>query len=94
MAAQYKLETDGSISITLNIKPEGSMLEQEEQIAAAVAEVGRLATQLSLSDFDTSGSPIIVDNEKYTSWGKEKKLSVPLGRSSRLPTCVSTIKWR
>ena len=67
MAAQYKLETDGSISITLNIKPEGSMLEQEEQIAAAVAEVGRLATQLSLSDFDTSGSPIIVDNEKYDS---------------------------
>ena len=70
------------------------MLEQEEQIAAAVAEVGRLATQLSLSDFDTSGSPIIVDNEKYTSRGKEKKLSVPLGRSSRLPTRVSTIKWR
>jgi hypothetical protein len=78
MAAQYKLETDGSISITLNIKPEGSMLEQEEQIAAAVAEVGRLATQLSLSDFDTSGSPIIVDNEKYTSRGKEKKtISAP-----------------
>lgn len=94
MVAQYKLETDGSISMTLNIKPEGSMLEQEEQIAAAVAEVGRLATQLSLSDFDTSGSPIIVNNEKYTSRGKEKKLSVPLGRSSRLPTRVSTIKWR
>ena len=37
MAAQYKLEPDGSISITLNIKPQGSMLEQEEQIAEAVA---------------------------------------------------------
>lgn len=75
MAAQYKLEQDGSISITLNLKPEGSMLEQEEQIAAAVAEVGRLATELSLKGFDTAGEPIIVDNEKHTSRGEEKKLS-------------------
>lgn len=75
MAAQYKLETDGSISITLNLKPEGSMLEQEEQIAAAVAEVGRLATELSLKGFDTSGQPLIVDNVRHTSRGEEKKLS-------------------
>lgn len=79
MAAKYKLEQDGSISITLNIKPEGSMLEQEEQIAAAVAEVGRLATELSLKGFDTSGQPIIVDNVKHTSRGKEKKPFKPRG---------------
>lgn len=71
--AQYKLEKDGSISITLNIKPTGSMLEQEEQIAAAVAEVGRLATELSLKGFDTDGQSIIVDNVKHTSRGEEKK---------------------
>lgn len=75
MAAQYKLEQDGSVSITLNIKPHGSMLEQEEQIAAAVAEVGRLATELSLKGFDTEGQPIIVDNVKHTSRGEEKKRS-------------------
>ena len=75
MAAQYKLEKDGSISIVVNIKPQGSMLEQEEQIAEAVAEVGRLATELSLKGFDTTGLPIIVDNEKYTRRGQEKKLS-------------------
>lgn len=40
MVAQYKLETDGSISMTLNIKPEGSMLEQEEQIAAGGCRSG------------------------------------------------------
>ncbi len=79
MAAQYKLESDGSVSITLNIKPEGSMLEQEEQIAAAVAEVGRLATELSLKGFDTNGQPLIVDNVKHTSRGQEKKHSRPLG---------------
>jgi hypothetical protein len=75
MAAKYKLEQDGSVSITVNIHPVGSMLEQEEQIAAAVAEVGRLATELSLTGFDTDGRPVIVDNAKYTSRGEEKKLS-------------------
>jgi hypothetical protein len=74
MAAQYKLETDGSISIIVNIKPEGSMLEQEEQIAAAVAEAGRLATMLSLKGFDTNGDAIVTDNVKFTSKGSEKKI--------------------
>lgn len=73
MAAHYKKESDGSISITLNIKPTGTMLEQEEQIAEGVAEVGRLATSLSLKSFDTDGHPIIVDNVKHTSRGEEKK---------------------
>ncbi len=73
MAAKYKVEADGSVTITLNIKAQGSMLEQEEQIAEAVAEVGRLATALSLQDFDTDGRPVIVDNVKHTSRGQEKK---------------------
>lgn len=73
MGAHYKKESDGSISITLNIKPTGTMLEQEEQIAEAVAEVGRLATSLSLKSFDTDGRPIVVDNVKHTSRGEEKK---------------------
>lgn len=79
MAAQYKLETDGSISIIVNIKPEGSMLEQEEQIAAAVAEAGRLATMLSLKGFDTNGDPLVSDNVRFTSKGSEKKTIKPPG---------------
>jgi len=75
MATQYKIETDGSISITLNINPVGSFLEQEEQIAAAVSEVGRLASQLTMQSYDTDGSPIVVDNVKHTSRGLEKKTS-------------------
>ena len=73
MAAQYKIETDGSISITLNINPVGSFLEQEEQIAAAVSEVGRLASQLTMQSYDTDGSAIVVGNVKHTSRGLEKK---------------------
>lgn len=73
MAAQYKMEPDGSITITMKIKPEGSFLEQEEQIAVAVAEVGRLASELSMKAHDTDGRPLIVENQKYTSRGVEKK---------------------
>lgn len=75
MAAHYKKESDGSISIMMNIKPTGSMLEKEDQIAQAVAEMGKLATALSLESFDTYGRPVIVENVKHTSRGKEKKLS-------------------
>jgi hypothetical protein len=77
MAAQYKIEEDGSISIMLNITPKGSFLEQEEQIAEAVAEVGRLASELAMKSHDTDGNPIIVANQKYTSRGVEKKNSKP-----------------
>jgi hypothetical protein len=79
MAAEYKIESDGSMTITLNIKPTGNYLEQEEQIAAGVAEVGRLASELAMKSFDTDGSPIIVSNSKYTSRGQEKKNPDSLG---------------
>lgn len=75
MAAQYKVELDGSMTITLNIKPTGNFLEQEEQISAAVAEVGRLASALTMKSYDTDGSAIISGNVKYTSRGLEKKTS-------------------
>ena len=73
MATEYKFEEDGSITITTRIKPEGSMLEQEEQIAAAVVEAGRIATVFSLKGFDTAGQSQIKGNEKFTSRGQEKK---------------------
>jgi len=73
MATEYKIEADGSLSITTRIKPEGNMLEQEEQIAAAVAEAGRIATVFSLKGFDTAGQSQIKGNEKFTSRGQEKK---------------------
>jgi len=75
MAAQYKVESDGSMTITLKIHPTGNFLEQEEQISAAVAEVGRLASALTMKSYDTDGSPIISGNVKYTSRGEEKKTS-------------------
>jgi hypothetical protein len=77
MTTDYKIEADGTITITTKFKPEGSMLEQEEQIAAALAAAGRLATQLTLKGFDTEGQSLITDNQKYTSRGQEKKITKP-----------------
>lgn len=75
MTTEYKIESDGTITITTKLKPEGSMLEQEEQIAAAVAEAGRIATVLSMKGFDTEGQSVVLNNEKYTSRGQEKKVT-------------------
>lgn len=77
MKSEHKIQEDGSISITINFKPEGSMLQQEEQIAQALAEAGRIATSYSLGKFDTDGRPIVVDNVRYTSRGGEKKNTRP-----------------
>lgn len=62
---EYKFEEDGSITITMKIKPEGSLLEQEDQIASALAEAGRIATVFSIKNFDTNGQSQIKGNEKY-----------------------------
>jgi hypothetical protein len=77
MTTDYKIEADGTITITTKFKPEGSMLEQEEQIAATLAAAGRLATQLILKGFDTEGQSLITDNQRYTSRGQEKKTTRP-----------------
>lgn len=73
MKSTYERERDGSLSVTVNFTPSGSFLEQEEQIAEALKEAGRLATKLGLESFDTTGAPIVVSNEKHTSRGSEKK---------------------
>jgi uncharacterized Fe-S cluster-containing radical SAM superfamily enzyme len=73
METNYKKESNGSITVSINVKLEGTMLTQEEQIEQALKELGLKMSQLSVESFDTDGAPIIVSNEKYTSKGQEKK---------------------
>lgn len=68
-----KQEKDGSYTISVNVKLEGSMLEMEESIQESVNEIGLHATLLALKEFDTDGEPIKLKGEKYTSKGVEKK---------------------
>lgn len=73
MIKQFKQEEDGSLTVSVNLRFEGSMLEMEERIAQAVNELGRFATVEALRQFDTDGSAMVVENKKYTSKGAVKK---------------------
>jgi hypothetical protein len=57
--------------------PEGkenmSMLEREELIQQGVNQAGQLATEYALSQFDTDGQPITVNEKKQTSKGQVSK---------------------
>lgn len=73
MIKQIKQEEDGSLTVSVNLRFEGSMLEMEEKIALTVNELGKIATKEALNQFDTDGSPIVVGNKRYTSKGLVKK---------------------
>ena len=73
MTPQIKQEADGSLTLSVNVRLEGSLLEMEEEIATILNELGRMATGKALQQFDSNGDPIIVDNQKHTSKGSEKK---------------------
>jgi len=49
-----------------------SMLNSEQQIQQALNSAGILATQRALSQFDSNGAAIDLNDEKYTSKGKKK----------------------
>jgi hypothetical protein len=69
------IKTEGN-KITLQVEVEldaHSMLNSEEQILQALNGAGMELTKAALSQFDTDGSPLSVEGEKYTSRGQEKK---------------------
>ncbi len=68
-------ENDGTITISVNMRLEGTMLEQESQIRDAVNAVGLSATGVALKSFDTNGEPILVGHHKHTSKKPQKKNS-------------------
>ena len=70
-----------STKLTLQIEidlAEGSMLQSENQIQAALNAAGLEATKVALQQFDTNGSPIDVEGKKLTSKGQVKKNTRPL----------------
>ncbi len=71
-----KIIKKNSKKITLQIEIEldsTSMLNSEEQIAQALNEAGKKASQEALEQFDTNGDPIDVDGSILTSKGRQKK---------------------
>ena len=57
-----------------------TMLSTEENISRSLNKCGDLATSAALYQYDTDGSPITANREKYTSKGKvSKKYQTPYG---------------
>lgn len=67
--------------MTLKFKPEGDLMDQETALQIGLQEAGRVLMEEAIKSLDTNGDPIIVDNERHTSRGLEKKaIKRPLGR--------------
>ena len=61
------------LTIEMDSKLAGTMLELENQIATVVNGVGLSLTEEALKQQDTSGAPIRVNGHSYTSKGEKKK---------------------
>jgi hypothetical protein len=75
MKSEIKQEEDGSYTLLVNLKLEGSMLEMEDHIQEMVNELGLKATLAALRKFDTDGNAIQVKGKTLTSKGLKKKAS-------------------
>ena len=76
MSSKLKKESDGSYTVSVNFKFEGSMLEIEEHIQEMVNEMGLKA---ALEKFDSEGEPVALKGKPLSSKGRGKK-------STRRPT--------
>ena len=76
MRSEIREEQDGSITVSINLKLDGSMLSMEDDIQQVVNELGLKATLKALEQFDADGTPIEVGGKTLTSKGKIKKKSI------------------
>lgn len=72
---------DETMTIKVTFKKSAAFLECEENIQDALNEVGNLATEQCLEDFDSDGSPIVVAGRKLTAKKDKvlKKYETPYG---------------
>ena len=64
---------DGSITVSVTLMLEGSMMDMENNVLNAVNEVGCIATGEALKQFDTNGMPLIKEGSKWTKRNKDSK---------------------
>lgn len=75
MESSYNKAPDGTVTLTVTFKLEGNLSDQETALQGYLNEAGRLALMETIKELDTDGRPIVVNNERYTSRGQEKKRS-------------------
>jgi len=71
--SNFTLNNDGSVTVSVTIKLQGSLMDMEKSILDATNQVGNQATSEALKRFDTDGSPIIKDGIKWTARNKDSK---------------------
>ena len=80
MNASIISQNDKELTIQIKISLKPSMLESEQSILESINQVGVLATEEALKQFDTDGEPIVVGGVKFTSRClTEKKYQTPYG---------------
>ena len=81
MLAEILHDDDEMVTIQVTIRKSSAFLECEENIQDAVNEVGGLATEQCLKDFDSDGSPIEIAGRKLTAKKEKvtKKYETPYG---------------
>ena len=71
---------NGTVTVSITIKLQGSLIEMENTILDATNGIGCLATAAALKRFDSNGSPIIREGIKWTAKGQDaKKYQTPYG---------------
>ena len=82
MQAKIEKSIDGKLRLSIELSLNGSSLEQEEQLAAVLNELGLLGTAEILSSFDTNGESISVGGVVYSSKKKKglKEVQCPYGK--------------
>ena len=73
MEAEIIKSDTNSVTIQVTISLDKEMLSSEDAIQQGVNQAGLLATQYSLSRFDTDGTAITVGEKKFTSKGQQSK---------------------
>jgi hypothetical protein len=80
MEAKIVKKSEKTYTVEIEIPYGKSMLESEELIQQQINKAGSLATGESLRQFDTDGSPVVVEGKKMTSKGKiPKTYQTPYG---------------
>jgi hypothetical protein len=82
VAAQIISRDGNDVTIQVTVSLKQSMLESEQSIVDSVNQVGVLATEEALNQFDTDGSPIVMGGVKFTARCKSNKMyQTPYGKA-------------
>jgi len=73
MSIKIISQNDTELTLQVKVKFGNSIVESEENIVKICNEIGALSTQEALKGLDANGSPIVVDNRKYTSKTKDRR---------------------